>query len=166
MVFSDKLPKLVSLGGYQKSGEAIHILNMEMGRTKPTKMKYIHDVSTEFQILNSIRVLCPGDTWQKNWWICLTCGMKEWRFSWFYFSDLQSVYLNSPINGLLKHITNFPKLRKVKLSKVQSEDNLRDDTPVSQVTVRGGKIVGKYASLCLHFLSRPGMIEDSSGAVI
>ena len=60
--FSDKLPKLVSLGGYQKTGEANHILNMEMGRTKPTKMKYIHDVSTEFQTLNSIRVLCPGDT--------------------------------------------------------------------------------------------------------
>ena len=47
--------------------------------------------------------------------------MKKVTFSWFP-SDLQSVYLNSPIHGLMKHLTNFPKLRKVKLSKVQSED--------------------------------------------
>ena len=55
------LPKLVSLGGYQNTGEAIHILNLEMNRTHPTKLKYLYDTGTQFQCLNSIQVLCPGE---------------------------------------------------------------------------------------------------------
>ena len=55
------LPKLVSLGGYQNTGEAIHILNLEMNRTDPTKLKYLYDTGTQFQCLNSIQVLCPGE---------------------------------------------------------------------------------------------------------
>ena len=42
--------------------------------------------------------------------------------AFFTFSDLQSVYFNSPIKGLLKHLSVFSKLKKVKLSKVNSED--------------------------------------------
>ena len=55
------LPKLVSLGGYQNTGEAIHILNLEMNRTDPTKLKYLYDTGTQFQCLNSIQLLCPGE---------------------------------------------------------------------------------------------------------
>ena len=60
------LPKLVSLGGYQNTGEAIHILNLEMNRTHPTKLKYLHDTGTQFQCLNSIQVLCPGEFLSSN----------------------------------------------------------------------------------------------------
>ena len=56
----NNLPNLISLGGYQKTGEAIRILNMDLGRTHITKLKFIHDSFTEFQSINSIRILCPG----------------------------------------------------------------------------------------------------------
>ena len=55
------LPKLVSLGGYQNTGEAIRTLNLEMNRTHPTKLKYLYDTGTDFQCLNSIKMLCPGE---------------------------------------------------------------------------------------------------------
>ena len=55
------LPKLVSLGGYQNTGEAIHMLNLEMNRTHPTKLKYLYDTGTQLQCLNSLQVLCPGE---------------------------------------------------------------------------------------------------------
>lgn len=54
------LPKLESLGGYQKTGEAVHILKNDLRKGQPTKLKYLHDQGTSFEIMASIQALCPG----------------------------------------------------------------------------------------------------------
>ena len=89
------LPNLVSLGSYLKTGEAINHLCKEMKRSHPTKLKYLHDQNTDFESLGSIQKLCP---------------------------DLCSIFLNDPIKNLVKHLTTFKRLFKLKLSKVSAED--------------------------------------------
>lgn len=54
------LPNLESLGGYQHTGQAIHILKSDLKVSIPTKLKYLHDKSTNFETMASIQALCPG----------------------------------------------------------------------------------------------------------
>ena len=56
----NRLPKLVSIGGYQKTGHAIEILFNEMQRSHPTKLRYLHDKQTKFESISAIHNLCPG----------------------------------------------------------------------------------------------------------
>jgi hypothetical protein len=55
------LPKLVSLGTYQLIGQAVNILQKDLGRSHPTKLKYIHDRATTALILSSLHTMCPGN---------------------------------------------------------------------------------------------------------
>ncbi len=56
----NSLPKLVSLGGYPWTGEAVHILASKLGRTHPTKLKYLHERNLSAEVLQSLQLLCPG----------------------------------------------------------------------------------------------------------
>ena len=55
-----QLPKLLSIEGYQRTGEAIALLHSIMKQETPTKLQYVHDRKTKFQSLCAIQALCPG----------------------------------------------------------------------------------------------------------
>ena len=129
------LPNLVSLGSYLKTGEAIHYLCQDMKRTHPTKLKYLHDKGTDFEVLGSVQKLCP---------------------------DLCSIFLNEPVRNLVKHLVQFKRLYKLKLSKVGAEDihdmldqNQRwDIRHLELVCLRESLDLAKIAQFCpqLRFL--------------
>lgn len=55
------LPKLVTLGGYQKTGEAIRLLHKNYPTQNATKLKHLSDKNTSFETLQSVIALCPGN---------------------------------------------------------------------------------------------------------
>ena len=61
-----QLPKLLSIEGYQRTGEAIALLHSIMKQETPTKLQYVHDRKTKFQSLCAIQALCPGKKERKN----------------------------------------------------------------------------------------------------
>ena len=61
-----QLPKLLSIEGYQRTGEAIALLHSIMKQETPTKLQYVHDRKTKFQSLCAIQALCPGKMIKKN----------------------------------------------------------------------------------------------------
>ena len=63
-----QLPKLLSIEGYQRTGEAIALLHSIMKQETPTKLQYVHDRKTKFQSLCAIQALCPG---KKLYYYCL-----------------------------------------------------------------------------------------------
>ena len=89
------LPKLISIGGYTRTGEAIHTLKMDLKRTHPTLLRYLHDRKTSCETLSSIQFLCP---------------------------DLCSIYFNEPNQNTLKYLKPFKNLRKLKVSKAKSTE--------------------------------------------
>lgn len=88
------LPKLVSLGGYPNTGQAIELCK-EQGRSHPVKMKYIHDKGTTSKTLAATQTLCP---------------------------DLCSMYLDGPQRDVIKYLHGFPRLRHIKVSKVNCDE--------------------------------------------
>ena len=52
-----QLPKLLSIEGYQRTGEAIALLHSIMKQETPTKLQYVHDRKTKFQSLCAIQVI-------------------------------------------------------------------------------------------------------------
>ena len=66
------LPKLLSIEGYQRTGEAVALMHSIMKKENPTKLQYVHDRKTKFQSLCAIQQLCPGKVTkrlQKAGWV-------------------------------------------------------------------------------------------------
>ena len=54
------LPKLLTIEGYQRTGEAIALMHSILKIENPIKLQYVHDRKTKFQSLCAMHLLCPG----------------------------------------------------------------------------------------------------------
>ena len=55
-----QLPKLLTIEGYQRTGEAIALMHSILKIENPIKLQYVHDRKTKFQSLCAMHLLCPG----------------------------------------------------------------------------------------------------------